>query len=162
MSNPIRITRVLATSTAAFGMFAAGCGEASTEPDWRSSLEVTAQVSRSVLKSGDSTTITVSIRNKSNRTVIAPVSSNCWKVTFFEVLKDNVVAGPGGRSSACSAIGMPPDRLAPGAVIAHSFVWRGSNEDWAVQLSPGVYSVRGLYGYGDEAIRSEPVLLQIQ
>lgn len=146
----------------ALGAGLIGCDDAPTDPsDWLSALSVRVQVSRPVFKSGDSTTIRVVYVNKTSRNVVSQLKNATSCIPQFEVRKGNTVVGPGFASITCDAIKYPPTLLRPNEEFAVNYVWRGENHDWAVQLTPGQYTIHGVLQFAPRTLESEGVPIEI-
>lgn len=112
-----------------------------------------------VLRLGDTTRISVSVRNTGNR-AIAILASGCpW---WFEVLKDTAVVAPGVQ--ACAAISYPPRTVEPGASYSQVFTWRGErflSPEGQEPLGEGNYMLRPVVPVEGTLIRGMPVPFQI-
>ena len=154
-----KLSVAAAVATASMGALGA-CGEnaPTSLEEHLAQFSVSAEVSRAAFQAGDSTTVRVTVTNRTNRKVTTGILNSC--VPLFDVYQGDNVVAPGAEGRICTANLVLHD-FAPGQSRTVNYVWRGQNEAWAVQLSPGTYTVRGKLGLGDNAIRSEPVPLQI-
>ncbi|MBC8086653.1 MAG: hypothetical protein H7Z40_05270 [Phycisphaerae bacterium] len=159
MTNPLRHARLHSLAVALLSASIAACSESPTQSiNVLERLSVSAQVSRTAFRSGDSTTVRVVVTNISKQTVTTGLLDSC--IPLFDVFKDDYIVAPGGWSRVCTA-SIRMETIAPGASKVLTYVWRGENIDWAVMLSPGTYVLRGKLGAGDNVIHGEPVALQI-
>lgn len=151
-------------SAIVFGLSASliGCDESPTEStNWADALEIRAEVSRPMLKSGDSTTIRVIYTNKTSRTITTNLRNVTGCVPQFDVRKGIQRVAPGIAGIACDLILYPKLDLAPGEQYVVSRVWRGENSDWAVQVGPGNFTVYGMLRMPDRTLEGTGVPIEI-
>jgi hypothetical protein len=115
-------------------------------------LELSAQVSPSSFIQGDSTTITVTLRNVSSQRVRVSFANTCTIVYAVRTVGGALVV-PSGNGWACEPFSsrITLDRL---EATQRTFIWRGEG------IPAGTYLVYGALG-GDLAVVSPPVAVTL-
>lgn len=119
---------------------------------------VSASLTSTVLRLGDTTRISVSVLNAGTRAVTLDARACPW---WFEVLKETTVVAPG--EPACAAIS-DMRTIEPGASYSHVFTWRGERIEsftTPVLLGEGNYILRPAVRIGGAMMRGTPVAVQI-
>ena len=155
-SEVAMITRMF-TPLVAAAMLA--CAHEPLAPSSGAGVSLSLSVSREVIQAGQLDTITIVLRNTTNRAVTLSFGSGCQLLPYIADARGTVVL-PSGGAWMCTAI-VTTLTLAPGETRSSILVWTGTTEFASEMplrsLPPGRYSIWARLPAGQVQLQTPPV-----